>query len=121
EGRGRADGGRRVAPQPRAVRVVALEQLLAGVERHRQADVAAAAREVVADDSGQLVFETVAFVADAHMRVDLDALEIALQDEVGDTGNRVSTIRGRCAAGDDLDPLERGRRDRGHVDGAVGV
>src|SRR5690606_7405652 len=88
---------------------------------HGQADVAAAAIDVGADDTGNLIFEAVGLIADAHLAVELDALEVALQDEVGDAGNRVRAVSGRGAAGDDLDSLERGRRDGRHVDRAVGI
>src|SRR5690606_1127517 len=121
QSRGGPDRGIGVGPQARVVGVVPLEQLLARVEGHGQADVAAAAIDVGADDTGNLIFEAVGLIADAPLTVELDALEVALQDEVGDAGNRVRAVSGRGAAGDDLDSLERGRRDGRHVDRAVGI
>ena len=88
------------------------------VHRHGEADVAAAVGEVGAHDARQLVFEAVAFLGDAHLAIEFEALEILLKDEVGHTGHGVGTIGCRGTAGDDLDTLDRGRRngaDVGHA------
>src|SRR5690606_5642572 len=72
-------------------------------------------------DARQLVLEAVAFLGDADLAVELEALEVLLEDEVGHAGDRVSAVGRRGAARDDLDALDRGRRDRGDVDHARGV
>ena len=48
--------------------------------------------------------------------VDRRAFEIVLQDEVDDAADRVRAVHGRRAARDRLDALDRGRRNRVHVD-----
>src|SRR5690606_18921004 len=121
ESRSGADVRFGISPKPGIVRVVALEQFLAGVERHRQADIAAAVGEIGADDTGNLIFETVAFVANAELSVELDALEVLLQDEVGNAGDGVGTVSGRGTARNDFNALKRSRGDSRHVHRAVGV
>src|SRR5207344_2436492 len=87
----------------------------------RQADVAAAVREVGPHDARELVLEPVTFLGDADAAVELDALEVLLEDEVGDAGDRVGTVSRRGTARDDLDALDRGGRDRGDVGHARSV
>ncbi len=89
--------------------------------RHGDADVAAALVEVRAHDAGDLVFEAVAGMRDRRLTVELEALEVLLQDEVGHAGDGVRAIGRRGTARDDLDALDGGRRDGVDVDDARGV
>ena len=53
-----------------------------------------------------------ALPGDAGLAADLQAVEIAAQDEVDDARDRVRTVNGRVAAGDDVDALDQVVRDR---------
>src|SRR5690606_8025393 len=117
----RPAGGSRIVPQVPVDRIVSLQHQLARVERHGQAHVASAIGEIGADDAADLVFEALAVLGNAHLRVEFDALEVSLEDEVGDPGYRVRAVGGRSAAGDDLDTLESGVGNRRNVDHACGI
>ena len=51
-------------------------------------------------------------LGDAGLAADLEAFEVAPQDEVDDAGDGVRTVDGRVAAGDDVDALDEVVRDR---------
>ena len=55
--------------------------------------------------------EVVLVPVEAVLGRDLNALEVLLHDEVDDAGDRVRAVHGRCAAGEDVDPLDHLRRD----------
>src|SRR5690606_11554700 len=47
-------------------------------------------------------------------------LEVAIDDEVGDAGNRVGAVSCGCAAGDYLDPLQKRGWHQVEIDGVSG-
>src|SRR5690606_34996066 len=79
-------------------------------------DIAAAVAEVRAEQPADRGLGAIAVLGHAVARAQVEALEIALQDEVHDAGDRVRAVYGRGAAGDDLDPFDRRRRNRVQID-----
>ena len=57
-------------------------------------------------------------VGDAGLRVNVEAFEVVLQNEVHDAGDGVGAVDGRRAARDDLDALDHRFREQVDVDSA---
>src|SRR3546814_17635785 len=53
---------------------------------------------------------------EAVLTIDADAVEILAQDEIHHARNRVRSVNRRCAAGHDVDALDRRRRPAIHAD-----
>ena len=68
--------------------------------------IAAAVVEVGTHDAGDLVLEAVAVLADAHLGIELEALEVLLQDEVGHARDRVGAVQRRCAVTQHFDAMQ---------------
>ena len=83
--------------------------------------VAAALREVRAEHARPTKLRAVSCGRLADLRVEVDALEILLGDEVHDAGHGVSTVHRRGPARNRLDALDSRRRDRVDADGHAGV
>ena len=62
---------------------------------------------------------TVALVGDAVAADQIDSAKILLENDVDRAGNGVGTIDGRPSDGDDIDPVEQGRRDLAEIDGCA--
>ena len=86
-----------------------------------QKQVAAAAGEGNARGERDFVILVVAVGGDATLNVAFDAGVFFVEDEVHDTGEGVGAVRGRSAAGDDVNARNKARRHGIHVDGAVVV
>ena len=109
---------RSIGPQILVPFTVTLEVGFTGVDRHREADVAAAIVKIGTDNTGKLVFEAVTFLGEAHLTVEFEAIEVLLQDEVGNTGDSVGTVGCRSTTRDNFNALDSGRRDRRDVGNA---
>ena len=79
-----------------------------------------AARDDVTQLDGAVAFEAVVVLVEAVLRVELHAFEVFLHDEVDDAADRVRTVDGRGAAGQDFDALDHGGRDLVQVGRRVG-
>src|SRR5690606_33815940 len=113
--------GKRVVPKVRVPITIALKVRFASVDRQCQADIASATVEVCPHDAGELILEAVAFLGNAEATVELEALEVLLQDEVGHTGNGVGAVCCRGTTRDDLYALDCRGWNRADVDDARGV
>src|SRR4051794_37615792 len=76
-----------------------------------QGDVALATVEIVAPHRRDDVVSAKVGSGDAALAADLEAVEVALQDEVDDARNGVRTVDGRVTAGDDLAAVDEVLRD----------
>lgn len=82
---------------------------------HVEGDIAGAFGKIASPDERGIVAGAIALAGDVPLRVDAEALEILLHDEVDDAGDRVRSIDRRCPTREDLDPLDQGRRDEVEV------
>ena len=60
---------------------------------------------------GTVAFEAVVVLVEAVLGIELHAFEVFLHDEVDNAADRVRTVDGRGAAGEDFDTLNHGGRD----------
>ena len=77
-----------------------------------QGDVAAALGEVLAGHDRGILVTGIAILADPVLAVEAQAVEIVLQDEVDDPGDRVRSVHRGIAAGDDIDTVDQIGRKR---------
>jgi len=77
--------------------------------------VAAPAKQVGAKRRAQIGDRIVATLGNAALRLDQNAVEPAVDHEVGNARDRIGAIDGRYAAGNHVDPFEQELRE--HVDG----
>src|SRR5690606_17578689 len=92
-----------------------LQRRLAARILRAEHEVAASVVDVAPGERGEAEFLAVPFRGRPHLRIDLEAFEVVLQDEVHDSGHRVRAVDGRRAARDDLDALDRRAGDRVRV------
>src|SRR6185503_3761407 len=96
---------------------------LARSDRRRAASVErdheAARRPAAAADQAVLLLEITTGSRAADPRGRLDALKVAPENDVGDTGDRVRSIQSRCPVRDDFDPVDRPEGNRRDVDALV--
>eukprot|EP01136_Pigoraptor_vietnamica_P013785 Opistho-1_new@55207 len=79
-------------------------------------DVAATAREILADQRTHHLVRGIATVADARLSGKLEALVFFLEDDVDGACDRVRTIDGSAADRDRLDPLDQSDGDEVEID-----
>ena len=113
--RGRAGDQRIVVATPGAARLAELTLIVVVVERADRME-AIAKRMTTGERYGSGV--DVPIIGRAALEIALEALEPVVQGDVDDAGHGIGTVRGRCAAGDDLQVLDQRRRDDVRVDAA---
>jgi len=79
-------------------------------------EVALAIARIHAEQEARVVLVAVAVIGRRELAVDRHTLIVFLEDDVDDAGNRVRTVHGRCAAGQDFDALDHRGRDLVGVD-----
>src|SRR5205085_10028502 len=77
-----------------------------------EGDVALAAAEVLSGHDRSEIGRAGTRSRLGAVEADLHAIEIAAKDEVDHAGDGVGTVDGRIAAGDDVDSIDKVRRDR---------
>ena len=80
-------------------------------------DVAAPVARIDAEQTRRARLAGLTVLHRAVLHVEVHAFEILARDEVHDAGHGVGAVHRGGAARDDLDALDRGRRDRVQVDG----
>src|SRR6185437_65325 len=68
-------------------------------------DIALAVRRIGAEQCRKLGLSGMPVLHRAVLRIEIDALEMLLEDEVHHAGDRISAVDRRCAAGDRLDSV----------------
>lgn len=111
EARGRATRIR-IVPAVDVEAALALPDVVARRIVDAEHDVAVAVGEVRAEQRRDREFLPATLDRVAPLRAEIDAFEVALQEEVHDPRHRVGTVDGRRTAADRLDARDRGRGDR---------